>query len=190
MVLAAKVDGCQVVAEREGPRPGPLGCSAPEEFAAFFAQHRGMVFRTILAKTMDAAAAEDATAEAFACAYAHWDDTVAAHPHPEAWVLKVAWNQHLSWWRAWGSRRAAEPPAPRWPAAQMPVDPQVIRAIRSLPRGQQAVFVLAALGELPPTQVAAVLGKAPGTVRAQLHRARARLRLVLGDRPSREGHDD
>ena len=179
-----------MVAEREGPRRGPRGCSAPEEFAAFFKQHRGVVFRTILAKTMDAAAAEDATAEAFACAYAHWDDTVAAHPNPEAWVLKVAWNQHLSWWRAWGSRRAAEPPAPRWPAAPVPVDPQVVRAIRSLPRGQRDAFVLAALGGLPPAQVAAVLGKAPGTVRAQLHRARARLRLVLGERPSPEGRDD
>jgi hypothetical protein len=90
MVLAAKVDGCQVVAEREGPRRGPLGCSAPEEYAAFFTQHRG-------------------------------------------------------------------------------------------------VFVLWALGGLPPAQVAAVLGKAPGTVRAQLHRARARLRLVLGERPSPGG---
>jgi hypothetical protein len=53
-----------VVAEREGPRRGPLGCSAPEEFAAFFTQHRGVVFRTILARTMDPVAAEDATAEA------------------------------------------------------------------------------------------------------------------------------
>jgi DNA-directed RNA polymerase specialized sigma24 family protein len=179
-----------VVAEHEGPRRGPLGCSAPEEFAAFFSQHRGAVFRTVLAKTMDPVAAEDATAEAFACAYAHWDDTVAAHPNPGAWVLKVAWNQHLSWWRAWGSRRAAEAPAPRWPAAPVPVDPQVLGAIRSLPRGQRDAFVLAALGGLPPTQVAAVLGKAPGTIRAQLHRARARLRLVLGDRPSPEGRDD
>jgi DNA-directed RNA polymerase specialized sigma24 family protein len=190
MVLAAKVGGCQVVAEREGPYRGPLGCSAQEDFAAFFKRHRGVVFRTILAKTMDAAAAEDATAEAFACAYAHWDDTVAGHANPEAWVLKVAWNQHLSWWRAWGSRRAAEAPAPRWPAAPPPVDPRVVAAIRGLPRGQRDAFVLAALGGLPPTQVAAVLGKAPGTVRAQLHRARARLRLVLGERPSPEGRDD
>jgi DNA-directed RNA polymerase specialized sigma24 family protein len=105
-------------------------------------------------------------------------------------VLKVAWNQHLSWWRAWGSRRAAEAPPPRWPAAQVPVDPQVLGAIRSLPRGQRDAFVLAAFGELPPTQIAVVLGKAPGTVRAQLHRARARLRLVLGDRLSPEGRDD
>jgi RNA polymerase sigma factor (sigma-70 family) len=179
-----------VVAERGGPRRRPLGCSAPEEFAAFFKQHRGVVFRAIVAKTMDPVAAEDATAEAFACAWAHWDDTVAVHPNPAAWVLKVAWNQHLSWWRAWGSRRAANPPAPRWPAAQPPVDPQVARAIRSLPRGQRDAFVLWALGELAPTQVAAVLGRAPGTVRAQLHRARARLRLVLGERPSLEGRDD
>ena len=190
MGLSAKVDGCHVVAMPDGSRRGPRGCSAPEEFAAFFKQHRGVVFRTILAKTMDAAAAEDATAEAFVCAYAHWDDTVAAHPHPEAWVLKVAWNQHLSWWWAWGSRRAAEALALRWPAAQVLVDPQVLGAIRNLPRGQRDAFVLAALGELPPAQIAAVLGKAPGTVRAQLHRARARLRLVLGERISPEGRDD
>jgi len=179
-----------VVAVPEGPQGGPRGCSAPEEFAAFFKQHRGVVYRTILAKTMDAAAAEDATAEAFACAYAHWDDTVAAHPNPTAWVLKVAWNQHLSWWRAWESRRVADPPAPRWPAAQPPIDPRVVKAIRGLPRGQRDVFVLAALGELPPAQIAAVLGKAPGTVRAQLHRARVRLRRVLGERFSPEGQDD
>jgi DNA-directed RNA polymerase specialized sigma24 family protein len=140
MVLAAKVDGCQVVAEREGPRRGPLGCSAPEEYAAFFTQHRGVVFRTSWPRPWTAAA-EDATAEAFAVAYAHWDDTVAAHPHPQAWVLKVAWNQHLSWWRAWDGRRAAEAPAPRWPAAPPPVDPQVLRAIRSLPRGQRDVLL-------------------------------------------------
>jgi RNA polymerase sigma-70 factor (ECF subfamily) len=105
-------------------------------------------------------------------------------------VLTVAWNQHLSWWRAWGGRRAADPPAPRWPAAEPPVDPKVVRAIRSLPRGQRDAFVLWALGGLAPAQVAAVLGKAPGTVRAQLHRARARLRLLLSEGFSREGRDD
>jgi DNA-directed RNA polymerase specialized sigma24 family protein len=105
-------------------------------------------------------------------------------------VLTVAWNQHLSWWRAWGSRRAAEALAPRWPAAQPLVYPQVTRAIRSLPRGQRDAFVLWALGELATAQVAAVLGRAPGTVRAQRYRARARLRLLLGEGFSPEGRDD
>jgi DNA-directed RNA polymerase specialized sigma24 family protein len=66
-------------------------------------EHRGAVFRTILARTMDTAAADDATAEAFARAYTHWDDTVAEHPSPRAWILKVAWNHYVSSWRGWAS---------------------------------------------------------------------------------------
>jgi DNA-directed RNA polymerase specialized sigma24 family protein len=178
-----------MVAGREGPRP-PRGCSAPEEFAAFFKEYRDVVFRVVLARSGNADVAEDATAEAFARAYAHWDDTVAEHPNPLAWVLTVAWNQYLSWWRTWGSRRTADPPAPAWPAPEPPIDPQVAAAIRSLPRGQREVLLLAALGELAPAQIAAILGKAPGTVRSQLHRARARLRRVFGERLEPGGQDD
>jgi DNA-directed RNA polymerase specialized sigma24 family protein len=50
-------------------------------------EHRGAVFRTILARTMDPDAADEATAEAFARAYTHWDDTVAEHANPRAWIL-------------------------------------------------------------------------------------------------------
>jgi DNA-directed RNA polymerase specialized sigma24 family protein len=153
-------------------------------------EHRGAVFRTILARTMDPDAADEATAEAFARAYVHWDDTVAEHPNPLAWVLRVAWNHHLSWWRAWEHRRAPDPPAPTWPTPQPPVDPKVVAAIRSLPSGQRDVLVLAALGGLALTEIAELLGKAPGTVRAQLHRARTRLRLALDEGMSSEGQDD
>jgi RNA polymerase sigma-70 factor, ECF subfamily len=41
---------------------------------------------------------------------------------------------------------------------------------------------------LTPQEAAAVLGLAPGTVRARLHRARARLRAELGDDPGQAGH--
>jgi DNA-directed RNA polymerase specialized sigma24 family protein len=138
-------------------------------------EQRGAVFRTILARTMDPDAADEATAEAFARAYAHWDDTVAEHPNPLAWVLRVAWNNHLSSWRTWERRRAPDPPAPKWPTPQLPVDPNLVAAIRSLPGGQRDVLVLAALGGLTPAEIAKLLGKAPGTVRAQLHRARTGL---------------
>jgi DNA-directed RNA polymerase specialized sigma24 family protein len=156
----------------------------------FFMEHRGAAFRTILARTMDPDAADEATAEAFARAYMHWDDTVAEHPNPRAWILKVAWNHYVSSWRGWEGRLAPEPPVPPWPAPQLPVDPQVAKAIRSLPQGQRDVLVLAALGDMTPTEIAEVLGKAPGTVRAQLHRARARLRLALGQALGPGGQDD
>jgi DNA-directed RNA polymerase specialized sigma24 family protein len=171
------------------PGDAPRGCSEPEQFAAFYKEYRGVVFRTILARIMDTAAAEDATAEAFARAYAHWDDTVAEHPNPRAWILKVAWNHHLSSWRGWGGRLAPGPPVPSWPAPQPPVDPQVAEAIRSLPPRQRDVLVLAALGDMTPSEIAEVLSRAPGTVRAQLHHARARLRLALGQDLGPGGED-
>jgi predicted RNA polymerase sigma factor len=54
-----------------------------EAFALFYKDNSGAVFRALLAGTLNQAAAEDATAEAFARALAHWD-TVASHPNPKA----------------------------------------------------------------------------------------------------------
>jgi DNA-directed RNA polymerase specialized sigma24 family protein len=181
--------GCHVAAVPDAPGDGPRGCSEPERFAAFYKEFRGVVFRTILARLMDTAVAEDVTAEAFARAYAHWDDTVAEHPNQRAWVLKVAWNHYLSSWRGWEARLAPDRPVPSWPAPPPPIDPRVAKAIRSLPRGQRDVLVLAALGDMTLTEIAEVLGKAPGTVRAQLYRARARLRPALGQAPGHGGRD-
>jgi RNA polymerase sigma factor (sigma-70 family) len=160
-----------------------------EAFALFYKNNRGPVFRALLARTLDRTAAEDATAEAFARAFAHWH-TVADHPNPRAWVLRVAWNYHTSSWRAWESRRVADPPPATPPPADRWIDPDLIAAIAGLPYGQREVLVLAALGELRPAEIAKVLGKAASTVRGQLCRARTTLRRVLGEPRSPEGHHD
>lgn len=166
---------------------------APSEaFALFYKNNSGPVFRALLAGTLDRAAAEDATAEAFARAFAHWH-TVADHPNPRAWVLRVAWNYHHSMWRAWDSRRVPDPPPATPPAAEQWVDPDLVAAIACLPYGQREVLVLVALGELTPTETAKILGKAASTVRGQLSRARATLRHLLGGEPQHrqgESHDD
>jgi RNA polymerase sigma factor (sigma-70 family) len=160
-----------------------------EAFALFYDDNRGPVFRALLARTLDRAAAEDATAEAFARAFAHWH-TVADHPNPRAWVLRVAWNYHTSMWRSWDGRRAADPPPAAPPAAEQWLDPDLVTAIRRLPHGQREVLVLAALGELRPAEIAELLGKAASTVRGQLCRARTTLRRALGKPRSPEGHHD
>jgi RNA polymerase sigma factor (sigma-70 family) len=159
-----------------------------EEFELFYKDNSGPVFRALLAGTLNRAAAEDATAEAFARALAHWD-TVASHPNPKAWVLRVAWNHHRSSWRRWEARWSAEQQEPSPPAAESWVDPDLIAAIRGLPTGQREVIVLLALGGLTPTEIAGVLGRAVGTVRSQLFRARMTLRQLLADTPGPEGRD-
>jgi RNA polymerase sigma factor (sigma-70 family) len=162
---------------------------ASEAFALFFKQHSGPVFRSLLAGTLHRTAAEDATAEAFARAYAHWD-TVAVHPNPRAWVLRVAWNYYRSSWRKWEGRWSATLPGPAPSSPEAWVDPDLVAAIRALPHGQRAVIVLVALGELTPTQAARVLKTTPGTVRGQLFRARLALRRALGETTDPEGDDD
>jgi RNA polymerase sigma factor (sigma-70 family) len=159
-----------------------------EAFGLFYKDNSGPVFRALLAGTLNRAAAEDATAEAFARALAHWD-TVASHPNPKAWVLRVAWNHHRSSWRRWEARWSVDQQEPSPPPPESWVDPDLIAAIRSLPRGQREVIVLLGLGELTPTEIAEVLGRAVGTVRSQLFRARTALRRVVGDTPGPEGRD-
>ena len=155
----------------------------------FFKQHRGPVFRSLLAGTLHRAAAEDATAEAFARAYAHWD-TVAVHPNPRAWVLRVAWNYYRSSWRKWEGRWSATLPGPAPRSPEPWTDPDLVAAIRALPHGQRAVIVLVALGELTPTQAARALNTTAGTVRGQLVRARLALRRALEETTDPEDEDD
>ncbi len=159
-----------------------------EAFALFFKNNSGPVFRALLAGTLNRAAAEDATAEAFARAFAHWD-TVGVHPNPRAWVLRVAWNCYRSSWRKWESRWSADPPEPT-PIPEPWVDPDLVAAIRGLPQGQREVIVFVALGELTPTQVARVLGKSAGTVRSLLFHARVALHQALAEVTAPEEEDD
>jgi DNA-directed RNA polymerase specialized sigma24 family protein len=158
-----------------------------EAFALFFKNNSGPVFRTLLAGTLNRAAAEDATAEAFARAFAHWD-TVAAHPNPRAWVLRVAWNCYRSSWRKWESRWSADQPGPM-PLPEPWIDPDLIAAIRALPQAQREAIVLVALGELTPTQAAGVLEKPAPTVRSLLFSARVALHQALDESTAPEEED-
>jgi RNA polymerase sigma factor (sigma-70 family) len=161
-----------------------------EAFALFFKNNSGPVFRALLAGTLNRAAAEDATAEAFARAFAHWD-TVAGHPNPRAWVLRVAWNCYRSSWRKWEGRWSADPPEAKPFVSEPWRDPDLVAAIRSLAPGQREVIVLVALGELTPTQAARVLGKPAGTVRSLLFQARLVLHQTLDeDSEPKEDEDD
>jgi RNA polymerase sigma factor (sigma-70 family) len=159
-----------------------------EAFELFYKDNSGPVFRALLAGTLNRAAAEDATAEAFARAFARWD-TVASHPNPKAWVLRVAWNHYRSSWRRWEARWSADQQVPSPRATESWVDPDLVAAIRGLPTGQREVIVLVALGGLTPTEIAGVLGRAVGTVGSQLFRARMTLRQLLADAPGPEGRD-
>jgi RNA polymerase sigma-70 factor (ECF subfamily) len=177
--------GSPNIRAKEPRARAPRGCSDRNAFLACLAEHYSAIYRDMLKKTGLQEAAEDATQEAFARAWAHWDDTVCDHPNPRAWLRRVATNYYVSELRKWRLRWAtdlqdaealrdliADPPL-------LPLEPQVTAAIRNLPPRQQQVLLLRGLGNFTIPEVAEVLGIAEGTASNQLCRARRALRPVL-----------
>jgi RNA polymerase sigma-70 factor (sigma-E family) len=155
-----------------------------EDFADFYRHARDGCLRAVYAACGDRALAEDLTAEAFARAYASWRK-VSQHPAPRAWVVRTALNTHVSWWRR--RRREVAWDAEADPASDepgLPVDAQVMAALKALPRRQREVVALRIFLDLDTEATARTLGIAPGTVTAHLSRATAALRESLA--PNRE----
>ena len=126
----------------------------------------------LLAYTGDREMASDAAAEAFARALAA-PDTIR---DPAAWVWRVAFRVATTLLRApktTGERETGYEIDDRAAA--------VMLALKQLPQKQRAVFVLFYLEDRPATEIADLLGMAPATVSVHLHRARRKLRSILGD---------
>ena len=151
-----------------------------EDFAAFYEQARADCLRAVYAAVGDWSVAEDATAEAFARAYASWRK-VSRHPAPRAWVVRTALNTHVSWWRrrrrevTWDASHDAEDRSPEG----VQVDRSVMQALKTLPGRQREVVVLRIFLDLDTKTTARVLGVTPGTVMTHLSRALAALRVAL-----------
>ncbi|TDT15291.1 RNA polymerase sigma-70 factor (ECF subfamily) [Ilumatobacter fluminis] len=136
-------------------------------------------------------AAEELAQDAFIEAHRKWG-VIADYDDPGAWVRRVAVNKA----RSWGRRRSAEARAYAKHAVrnrdlpgELPESAdQFWSAVRGLPERQAQIVALHYLDDRPVDDIAAVLGISAGTVKTQLHRARATLAARLGaDDASREG---
>jgi RNA polymerase sigma-70 factor (sigma-E family) len=155
------------------------------EFAQFYASARDDCLRVVLVRVGDRQLTDDLVAEAFVRAWVAWR-SVRRHPSPRAWVVRTALNTHVSWWRR---RRHEVALGSHEPAAQAAGEPGVGgmgevggplgAALRGLPARQREVVTLRVLLDLDTDTTAQILGIAPGTVGAHLHRASAALRSEL-----------
>jgi RNA polymerase sigma factor (sigma-70 family) len=153
------------------------------DFAEFYQSFRDDCLRTVLVIVGDQDSAQELVAEAFARACASWR-TVSGHPAPAAWVVRTALNLNISRWRR---RREVPVPDPdilagrpaAATAAQDPVDPQIMAALRRLPARQRQVIALRLILDLDTSGTAQVLGITPNTVMAHMARALATLRSDL-----------
>ena len=165
-------------------RAGP----APEPFDAFYLREYPAVVGLLQGLLRSRLVAEELAQESFLVAYREWS-RVSGLDNPRAWVRKVAMNQRGSFLRAYLRQQARE----RASVVEYEDDTikladdhaEVWQAIRTLPPSQAQVIALHYYEDYSVDQIATALGRAPGTIKAQLHHGRRKLARLLGTDPDR-----
>lgn len=154
---------------------------APADLVAFYQREFPRLVGALELYTGELAVAEDLAQEALLRACHRWG-RVRSLESPGGWVHRVAMNLATSHLRRRGVRRRVE----RQLAAAAPrshhddlQDVDLRRAVRTLPDRQRAAVLLHYFLGHRVVDVAAMLEVPPGTVKADLHHARARLGAVL-----------
>lgn len=157
----------------------------PEELATFCTREHPRLVGALALYCGDPAVAEELAEEAVVRVCERWEE-VRQMRAPGAWAHRVAINLANSYFR----RRRAERRALRRAAAgetDLHRDPDggeavaLRRALRLLPPKERAAVVLRYYLDLPPAEVAELVGSSPGAVRVATHRGLNRLRDLLGD---------
>jgi RNA polymerase sigma-70 factor (sigma-E family) len=162
-----------------------IGTDAAEDFSAFAASRWPGLVRLAFGLTGDRWLAEDIAQATLARAYVAWR-RVSRADDPDAYLRRILINTSH---RRFRRRRVAEQPGdPPDTPVEGPADlvderAALLAALHQLPPRQRAVIVLRYWQDLTDAQIAAALGCSPGTVRSQLSRALAKLRVspALGE---------
>lgn len=128
--------------------------------------------------------AEDVVQDVLVKAHRRWD-RIGGLDHPEAYLRRMIVNEHLSWRRKW-ARVVPSPPEHELldvpvadPADQVVRHDELVEAVRSLPRKQRAAVALRYYANQTDAEIAEVLGCSVSTVRSQIARALAKLRIEI-----------
>lgn len=151
-----------------------------EAFKAVFLTEYAPVMRMMRLILGSTSAAEDVTQEAFLMLFVHWQK-VSRYEKPGAWVRRVAIRKAMR-----GRRRAKREAALGTEAIAEPAFPDldVRRAVSQLSMAQRAAVVLHYYEGHPIADVASIMRVREGTVKQHLHRARARVAVLLGEETS------
>ena len=143
-------------------------------------------FGHVLAGTADGAA--DLVQDALERTLVAWP-RVRRRDDPEGYVRRTMVNRNVSIWRHRRRERLVEQVPDDAVAGGLPdlPDPELRTALDGLPRRQRTVLVLRFAEDLSERQVAELMGCSVGTVKSQTHKALAKVRDQLGERPRDDG---
>jgi RNA polymerase sigma-70 factor, ECF subfamily len=151
--------------------------AAEELFSACYPRLAGWVRRLV----DDDDTAHEIAAEAFTRLLARWSSL----DNPQSYLYMIATNLVRDHWRRAGRERralrAVSAATHGDPVSHPSQDVDVRALIQSLPDRLRQPFLLHYYAGFGVREVAAMLGRPEGTVKADLHQARSRLRAALGD---------
>jgi RNA polymerase sigma-70 factor (ECF subfamily) len=151
--------------------------AAEELFNACYPRLAGWVRRLV----DDDDTAHEIAAEAFTRLLARWSSL----EKPQSYLYMIATNLVRDHWRRTGRERralrAVSAGADGDPVLYPAQDVDVRALIQSLPDRLRQPFLLYHYAGFPIRDVAAMLGRPEGTIKADLHHARSRLRAALGE---------
>jgi RNA polymerase sigma-70 factor, ECF subfamily len=170
--LPAARQGNSVARLRSGDRD-----AAEELFNACYPRLAGWVRRLV----DDDDTAHEIASEAFTRLLSRWSRL----DNPQSYLYMIATNLIRDHWRKTSRERravktmtAAAPQEPAWHQVQ---DVDVRALIEDLPPRMRSAFLLHYYAGFGVKEVAAMLGRPEGTVKADLHHARAKLKAAVGD---------
>lgn len=171
-----------------------------EAFAEMVRVYQRRVYAVSLRMTRRHEVADDVTQETFIRAYRNLDRFELGRPLLP-WLTRIAVNLSINYLNGVAKREQAlytedlpggpaDPPSgsgieeplesnPHRSLASKELAQDLDRAVRSLPRDQQAVFFLKVVEGLRYEDIAKVLEISEGTVMSRLSRARAKLKILL-----------
>jgi RNA polymerase sigma-70 factor (sigma-E family) len=157
------------------------------EFADYVAEQRPALMRFATVLTCRTWLADDIVSDVLGRAFEQWD-RISAMAEPHAYVRRMIVNDYLSWRRRLfrtTPRAEVEDDTPEVGdgADERAERDAMIRRLARLPRRQRTAVVLRYYAGLPDAEIAAQLGCGQTTVRSQIARALAALRIDLSASP-------
>ena len=162
----------------------------PDAFEQLYRAHAGRLYSLIFRMAGSAQEAEDLLQEVFLNAHRKLG-SFRGESSLGTWLYRMAVNQCLDFLRGRQAKMARttaslDDDGADEPAAFAPLVPSAVsridleRAIAQLPPGCRAAFVLHDVEGFEHHEVAAMLGVSTGTSKSQVHKARMKLRHLLG----------
>jgi RNA polymerase sigma-70 factor (sigma-E family) len=170
------------VPEREPVAGVPARYDRGAVLSELFDRNFGSLRRLAFALLGDASAADEVAQDAFVRLYASWR-RLDELDHPPSYLRKIVLNLCRSRARRARLQRDREPLLREDATAADPdlaLRLDVWKALEGLPHRQRACVVLKYIEDLTEADVAQLLDCSVGTVKSQLHKARAKLETTLG----------